>query len=42
MEEILNEITNFCNECSSKECCQEDGCVLWRIEQIVLNNDRED
>lgn len=35
-EKILNETTNFCNECSSKECCPEEECVLYRIEQIVL------
>ena len=34
-EEILNEITSFCNECSSRECCPEEECVLFRIEQII-------
>lgn len=36
-EKILNEITTFCNECSSKECCPEEECVLYRIEQITSN-----
>lgn len=36
-EKILNETTNFCNGCSSKECCPEEECVLYRIEQIVSN-----
>ena len=35
--EILNEITNFCNECASKECCPENECILYRIEQKVTN-----
>lgn len=34
-DEILNETTTFCNECSSKECCPENECVLYRIEQIL-------
>ena len=38
-EEILNEITNFCEECASHECCLEDECILYRIEQIVLKKD---
>lgn len=37
-DKILNETTSFCNECLSKECCKEEECVLYRIEQIVLNN----
>ena len=32
---ILNETTIFCEECGSRESCPEDGCVLYRIEQIV-------
>lgn len=36
-EKILNEITNFCEECSSHECCPEEECVLYRIEQTALN-----
>jgi hypothetical protein len=35
-DKILNEITSFCNECASKDCCPESDCVLFRIEQIVL------
>jgi len=34
-DKILNEISNFCNECSSRENCSEDECVLYRIEKIV-------
>ena len=36
-EKILNEITTFCNECESKECCPENECFLYRIEQATLN-----
>lgn len=35
-DKILKEITSFCNECASKDCCSENDCVLFRIEQIVL------
>lgn len=37
-EKILYEITNFCNECPSKENCPEEECVLFRIEQEIENN----
>lgn len=33
--EILIEITNFCEECHSHECCPEEECVLFRIEKII-------
>ena len=33
---ILYEITNFCKECSSHNCCPEEDCVLFRIEKLVL------
>lgn len=35
-DKILKEITQFCKECSSRECCSEDECVLFRIEQIIM------
>lgn len=34
---ILKEITEFCKECASHECCPEEYCVLYRIEQIITN-----
>lgn len=34
---ILKEITEFCKECASHECCCEEDCVLYRIEQIIVN-----
>ena len=40
-EKILNETTTFCESCPSKECCPEEDCVLYRIEQIVLNKEEE-
>lgn len=40
-EKILTLITNFCqNECPSCQDCPEDQCVLWNIEQVVV--DKED
>ena len=36
-EKILSEITEFCENCPSHECCPEEECVLYRIEQIVSN-----
>lgn len=41
-DKILNETTQFCNECPSKECCSEDDCVLWRIEQIILKGEKSE
>lgn len=40
-DKILNETTSFCNECASKECCPEEECVLYRIEQIVLGKEKK-
>lgn len=36
-EKIINEITKHCEKCPSRECCKEKECVLYRIEQVVLN-----
>lgn len=36
-EKILNETTSACNECKIKEKCKENECVLYRIEQLVIN-----
>lgn len=35
-ESILNETTTFCNECKNKECCKEDECVIYRLEQLGM------
>lgn len=35
---ILTEITNFCIECNSHNCCPEENCVLFRIEKIVIED----
>ena len=36
-DEILLEISEFCNnECSSNMSCPEEECILYRIEQIRL------
>ena len=34
-EKILTEITESCEQCSKRECCLEEDCVLFRIEQIL-------
>jgi len=41
-EEILTEITDFCRECPSHENCPEEGCVLYRIEKIIEEAQKED
>lgn len=40
IEKVMKEITNFCEECSSHECCPEEECVLYRIEHI-MNGENE-
>lgn len=35
-DEILNEIYNTCKNCSLNMKCPEEGCTLYRIEQIIL------
>lgn len=40
-EKILDKISAFCSECSSRECCPEDECVLYNIEQIALNKKKK-
>lgn len=34
-EEILSETTSFCNECSSKDCCPENECIIGKIENKI-------
>ena len=38
-DEILTEITDFCSECNCKECCKEEECILYRIEQIIIKEE---
>jgi len=40
-EKILTEITNFCECANCHECCKEEECVLFRIEQIVEHKEDE-
>ena len=35
-EEILTEITEQCERCPYSQSCPEEECVLFRIEQIVI------
>lgn len=39
-DKILMEITNHCENCPKHECCPEEECILFRIEKIVENNDK--
>lgn len=37
-EKILKEISNFCeNDCGLRNFCSEDNCILFRIEDIIIN-----
>lgn len=38
-DKILTEITDYCENCPKHECCPEEECVLFRIEQIVIKED---
>ena len=40
-EDILTEITEFCEGCNSSNCCPEEECILYRIEQLVLKQKEE-
>lgn len=42
MEEIMNEITEYCEQCPLCQKCPEEECVLWRIEQLVLKGQEEE
>ena len=42
MEEIMNEIAEFCEDCTFRESCKEEECILWRIEQLALEQQKED
>lgn len=41
-ESIVNEATLFCDECASKECCPEKECVLYRIEELCVDEQVRD
>lgn len=41
MEEIiLLEIANYCEECPIHDNCIDDECVLYRIEIIILKEEK--
>ena len=42
IEEAMMQITNFCEECGSHDCCPEEECVLWRIEQTLLKEEKNE
>lgn len=37
-EAILNETTTHCNTCPSRMCCQEEHCVIYRLEKLGVDN----
>lgn len=37
---ILLEITKFCENCGSNCCCPEEECVLFRIEKIIVKQQK--
>lgn len=41
-EKILTEITECCENCPNHECCPEEDCILFRIEQIVEEKEVND
>ena len=41
-EKILNETTTFCERCPDRECCPEEECILYRIEQIITKQPKKD
>lgn len=41
-EKVLELIYNFCaNHCGEYMCCPEEECVLWNIEQVILEEKNE-
>ena len=38
--EILLEISEFCKNCPSHENCPEEECVLYRIEKMLLEGEK--
>lgn len=40
-EKILSEIVEFCEGCKNRECCLEEECVLYRIEQIMISKENK-
>ena len=37
---ILNETTTHCNTCPSRTCCNEEYCVIYRLEKLGLDNEK--
>lgn len=40
-EKILEEIYHYCETCKSHEFCPEEDYVLFRIEQIILDKEKQ-
>ena len=41
IQEILLEISDFCKTCPSNSCCPEKECILYRIEKLLLDEEKE-
>jgi predicted aldo/keto reductase-like oxidoreductase len=37
---ILNETTTHCKTCPSRMCCNEENCVVYRLEKLGLDNEK--
>ena len=37
---ILNETTTHCKTCPSRMCCNEENCVIYRLEKLGSNENR--
>lgn len=42
-DKLLSEIHKFCENCERCLCCPEEDCILYRLEQIIIErmNDYE-
>ena len=40
-QSILNETTTHCKTCSSRMCCNEENCVVYRLEKLGLDNEKD-
>ena len=38
---ILKETTTHCNTCPNRTCCNEENCVVYRLEKLGLANEKD-
>ena len=41
-DKLLKEIHEFCESCGSCLLCPEEECILYRLEQIIIESMSED